>query len=55
MLRTVKVWVLYDPLSKVIMQMEQHKYQLPMPSKESGCVIFQLRGHYLSPVGKTRE
>lgn len=49
-LRTIRFWVLYDPLSGVVMQTEKYKYQLPAPSKGScsrGAVIVEMKGFYV--------
>jgi len=52
MFRTVKFWVLYDPAKRRFIQIERFKYLLPVPSRETGLVIFQCKGHYPRQVGK---
>lgn len=55
LVRKVLFWVLYDPARKEIVEMHQYKYQLPIPSRESGRVIFQCQGFYPSQVGKSEK
>lgn len=44
--RKITFWVLYDPARKHIIAMDQYKYGLPKPSRESGRVILQCKGFY---------
>lgn len=46
-LRTVKMWVRYNPKRREIVDQKPFKNQLAEPSKSSGDVIFEMRGFYV--------
>ena len=52
-IRTVKFWVRYDTDRKAVTQVARFKHEIPQPSKESAQVIFQVKGVYARPVGKS--
>ena len=45
-LRTIRLWVLYNPKLRLIVEQKQFKYQLRQPSKTSGLVVIELKGSY---------
>jgi len=49
-LRTVKFWARYDPKRHVLRDTAKFKWMLAEPSKESGEVIIQVKGHYVKRV-----
>ena len=49
-LRTVKFWVRYDPNRRMLRDTARFKWMLDVPSKDSGEVLIQVKGHYVPPV-----
>ena len=50
-LRTIRIWVLYNPKLRRIVEQKRFKYELREPSKDSGLVAVELKG-LLSPKGR---
>lgn len=44
--RKIRFWVVYDPAKKQIGEPAKYKYQLSVPSKDSGKVIVEMTGFY---------
>lgn len=53
--RKIVFWVLYDPIRKEVIQIQRYKYELAVPSRESGRVMIQCKGFYPTPLGKPAE
>jgi hypothetical protein len=51
-LRTIKFFVIYDPLTKTIVsEIYRYRYQVPKPSKQSGLVVVPCKGFYVGKSG----
>lgn len=47
-LRTITVWALYDPHTRMILSLKKFKKQIKLRNYE-GCVVVKMKGHYLPP------
>lgn len=47
-LRTIRLWVLYNPKLRLIVEQKQFKYELRQPSKASGLKVVELKGFYFN-------
>lgn len=45
--RTIKLWVLYNPKLQLIVEQKKFKYELRQPSKASGLVVVEMKGFYV--------
>lgn len=54
-LRTVKFWVRYDPERRMLRDSARYKWQLAEPSRESGEILLQVKGHYVAAPGKSEQ
>lgn len=46
-LRTVSMWVLYDPIRKQVIACRQFKYEIEGLHNPAYSVIFRMKGHYV--------
>jgi len=45
--RTITMWARYRPSTQEIVEAARYRYQLAVPSRDSGDVLVQLKGHYV--------
>jgi hypothetical protein len=48
-LRTISAWVIYDPRHRDVLATRATKKEIMRCHVSAGCVIVNLRGHYLPP------
>jgi hypothetical protein len=46
--RTIRLWALYNPKLRLIVEQKRFKYELRTPSKNSGLVVLELKGFYVN-------
>lgn len=51
-LQTVKFWVRYDPQRRMLRDTARFKWMLAAPSKGSGEVVIEVKGHYIPSVNQ---